>query len=166
MEAEVDWSQVATLLRRVEPGKLPETIFDAVAGITVTPVLEVVPLKLEGNLVHVLLTRRPPGDVIWPSMRHTPGVVIRAFDNSIESAIARLMDQELDAAEIERGPTFVEARLHRSRRGVELALVHWIELSKDPGCGELFVHDKLPGDVIESQLSFIATAVQHFNQAR
>ncbi len=74
--------QASDILARLDPGRLPLDIFIEVARLTVTPIIEVVPLrKNKDGKTEVLLTERDASDSIWAGMLHTPGTVIRANDS-------------------------------------------------------------------------------------
>ena len=81
------------LLRELEPGQLPLDIFLEVAKLTVTPILEVVPLRLKSDKVQVLLFEREKSDPIWGGKLHTPGTIIRASDRggNLEDAFKRVL---------------------------------------------------------------------------
>jgi hypothetical protein len=149
-------------LSRFEPGCLPLAVFIEVARLTVTPVIEVVPIneRSDGGLT-VLLTKRPDDDPVWPRMWHTPGTVIRAYDDSIADGMTRLLTTELANRNAGK-PQYVGHMLHQVLRGVELALIHWVQVEDDIEVGTFFV----PDDLVDSQRPFIAWAVDAYRQSQ
>lgn len=158
-------SEMISGLSRLEPGYLPLDIFIEVARLTVTPVVEVVPLVNRERGVGVLLTKRSDNDPIWPGMWHTPGTVIRAYDNSIDDGINRLLRDELDNCHNQR-PEYVGHLLHQVRRGTELALIHWVTVHDNIQIGRPFYPDNLPDNLVDSQRGFIAWAVNTYLESR
>jgi hypothetical protein len=161
--------QVAvSFLRSLVPGQLPSKVFHAVAGVTVTPIYEVVPVRrTTTNDVEVLLLERPADDPVWGGQLHTPGTVIRANDESgsFHSAVERIR-RELNGAAFDRDPVYVETRFHQVLRGRELALIHWATMVTDPGIGTWVPVVALPDRLVDSQREFILVAAQHFIQSR
>jgi len=107
------------------------------------------------------MCRRPSDHPTWPSQIHTPGTVIRATDDSIDSVIQRLIEDELHG--VETGPfVFVESLLHQSLRGAEFAQVYWVEVLGEPKIGKYYDVDSLPANIVTSQLPFINEAIEHY----
>lgn len=166
MQNSLEASKLVEWLNGLEPGRLPLDVFISIARISVTSVIELVPLQRRKNITYVLLTRRDASDPVWPSAWHTPGTVIRPYDDEIEASINRLLESELPGQPIASKPKFVENRLHKVLRGTELAIVHWVEIAGDPVVGELFATDELPETLVDSQREFIGIAVDHYNRDR
>lgn len=148
-------------LARLKPGYLPLSIFLEVTRLTVTPIVELVPLKKTDSGVDVLLCRRPPDDPTWPNEMHTPGTVLRATDTSVEDGLQRIIDDELEGVATDK-PIFVGNLLHKSNRGAEAAWIYWAEVTGNAPIGEFHDAAHLPFDTVESQLSFIRQAVEHY----
>lgn len=151
-------------LRKLKPGKLPLPIFLELARLTVTPIVEIVPLrKTEEDTVEVLLIRREENDPNWPGMYHTPGTVVRASDKegSYDDAIKRILKGELKGVETKQ-TIFVTNLLHRVKRGMESSLIYWVEVTGRASVGEFYNLDKLPDNIIDTQIGFIRMAAQDF----
>src|SRR5207248_4789571 len=78
-------------LSKLQPGRLPLDVFLEVARLTVTPVIEIVPICRQDGILRVLLMKRSDDDPIWAGLWHTPGTVIRAFDETLGDGIDRLL---------------------------------------------------------------------------
>ena len=135
---ETDFQQfVVQGLKRLEPGYLPQEIFHQIARLSVTAIVELVPLIQTSSGVAVLLTRRPDDDQYWPGMLHTPGTAIRSNDASYKEALRRILTDELVGVRLAGAPKFLGNILHRVARGTESAAVYYVELSATPSVGEL-----------------------------
>ncbi len=159
-----DILQAVEVLKTLEPGKLPLPIFLEVARLTVTPIIEIVPLRknIEGR-VEVLLTKREDDDAHWAGMYHTPGTVIRASDipGSYDDAFKRIISGELGGISVSE-PVYVTSILHKVKRGMESALIFWVEVNEEPKTGEFFDYGNLPEDLIDTQKPFIKMAIKDF----
>src|SRR5437763_12227314 len=109
--------------------------------------------------------KRSDDDPIWAGLWHTPGTVIRAFDETLGDGIDRLLTDELHNDHIGR-PRYVGHLLHRVLRGTELALVHWVETKPDATIGQFFDVEDLPELLVDSQRPFIHAAVQAYQASR
>ncbi len=159
-----DIERAVEILSKLEPGKLPIGIFIEVARWTVTPIIEVVPVRFgQNNKVQVLLTEREASDPIWGGMLHTPGTVVRASDieSNNNDAFKRILDGELNGVLVSV-PVFVENIFHKVKRGTEQAQVYYVEVLADPTIGRFYDADNLPENVVDSQLDFINHAVTSF----
>jgi hypothetical protein len=157
----------AQLLHQLQPGWMPWDIFKEVARITVTSVIELVPLHRGKTGLEVLMTRRPVDDVFWPNQWHTPGTILRATDTglTLASAFNRLFTEELQDTTRVGKPTFIDTLFCTNVRGTTLALVHWVELSANaPHVGQYFPITQLPNDRVQGQEILIEMAVKHFQQ--
>ncbi len=159
---------VVEILKKLEPGILPFDIFHQFARLYVTPIVEVVPLKkqVNGDITTILL-RRDINDPVWPGMQHTSGTVIRASDKagSFEDAFDRIID-ELCGLEIEGKPQFVTYKLHKVDRGMEMAMIFFVEYNGKIKCGDEVNVNKLPKDIVKTQLEFINEAVNKFKKGK
>jgi hypothetical protein len=54
--------------------------------------------------------------------------------------------------------------LHISRRGAEQAQIFWVEVLNEPDNGEFHGLDKLPEEVMQSQIGFIKLAAKEFEK--
>jgi hypothetical protein len=153
-------NETALRLAELEPGALPLPVFLEVARLTVTPVVEFMPLRTSPRGVEVLLLEREESDPVWGGLLHTPGTVVRASDSegSFTDASARLVDGELAGTRLAGEPVFVETLLHRVRRGTELAHVYYVEVAGSPARGVFEQVASLPERVVESQRAFIVRA--------
>lgn len=154
----------ASILSKLEPGLLPIEIFGEITRIWVTAIIEIVPLRLSSaKAVEVLLLERPKDDPNWPGMLHTPGTVLRATDVStgIEGAFYRIFSDEIGAGFV--APTHIKTIFHEENRGVALANVYYVDLGEgQPKNGEWYSLDRLPSNLIDSQLGFIKLAANQF----
>lgn len=151
---------VTQLLGKLEPGFLPLPIFLEVARLTVTSTLELVPLRLRGDVVEVLLVKRPPDDPHWAGLPHTPGTVLRATDppDGLATALQRLLGKELPGLTLASEPVFLKHLFHQVRRGVENTLVFFAEVDGEPTEGEFCPVGQLPPDLVDTQVDFIKEA--------
>jgi hypothetical protein len=152
-----------TLLKRLEPGKLPLPVFLEIARLNVIPIIEIVPLRKKDGKIQVLLTKRDDNDPNWPGMYHTPGTVVRASDVNSEynEAFGRILEGELVGLRTSE-PVFVYPLLHKVKRGMESSLVFWVEVKEDPKIGEFFDIDSLPENIIDTQVEFIKKAAEDY----
>jgi hypothetical protein len=153
--------EAAKILSRLKPGFLPLPLFLEVTRLTVTPIVEVVPLRMAGDQVQVLLVRRGGNDPNWPGMLHTPGTVVRATDESYASAINRIFRDELASVEFCE-PVYVQSVLHKTNRGMEDAKVYFVEVISEPREGVFYDVKALPANTVDSQIKFIMEAVKSF----
>ncbi|MGI9027314.1 MAG: NUDIX domain-containing protein, partial [Candidatus Saccharimonadales bacterium] len=150
----------ADKLSQLEPGFLPLPIFLQITRLAVTSIVEVVPLRKNGDAVEVLLLKRPADDPHWPNQLHTPGTVLRPTDreHNYSDAFKRILNDELGITTPQE-PTFVTTVFHRVNRGTELALVFYLEIPGETASGDFYDSDKLPSGVVETQLEFIKASV-------
>lgn len=156
-------TEIAKNLQALTPGELPLDIFVEFAKLSVTPVVEIVPINVneKNGEIQILLKRRPHSDPIWPNLLHTPGTVVRSYDKSIDDAVSRVLNRELEG--ISTSPaTFVHTGIYKTKRGTELACVYYTMINSERNLGDMHRFANLPSDLIESQLPFIEAAVQHF----
>jgi hypothetical protein len=146
------------LLQNSIPGNLSPEVFEAVARVAVYPAVEFIPLRKNYNKVEVLLFQRPSEDIIWPSMWHTPGTILRPTDETYEDAFTRLMEDELQGTETSL-PIFIGAELSKNHRGRCVLLEHLVIVEGEPRAGTFFSVDNLPKDFIADQLPSLNRAV-------
>ena len=161
-----DIKQTADLLAKFNPGFLPYPVFEQIARLVALPIVEFIPLRLNGDVVEVLLIERPANDPFWPGMLHTPGTVIRATDLSEGKqenwpAFDRILNDELQGTKV-GPPHYVGSIFHRSKRGAEQAQLYWVEVKGEPSVGNFYPVDELPDGLIESQVAFIKEASSKF----
>jgi hypothetical protein len=165
---DTDVVEAAQLLSELEPGWLPEPIFQAVARLVVLPIVEVVPLRrADTGEIEILLLERRADDPVWPGMLHTPGTVVRASDSpgSFDDALGRILDDELGNIGASE-PVWVKNILHHSGRGMEASQIYWIEVEGEPKVGTYYRSSQLPERLVQTQLDFIPDAVEHFKRSR
>lgn len=153
------------LLKKLEPGILPFPIFNEVSRIFVASIVEIVPLKKENGTIQVFLVRRDTDDPFWPSMRHTPGTVLRASDKKgdMSDAFRRILVNELGCSE-EITPVFVDIRFSQSTRGSEFSAIFYVDSVGESKNGEWFDVNNLPSDLVKSQEELIKIAVNGFER--
>ncbi len=155
---------VSKILSRFQPGQLPLDVFIEVARLTVTPIIEVVPLRRNAEgVIEVLLIRREDSDPIWAGLLHTPGTVVRANDKDINNgdAFGRILNGELGGIQTSE-PRFVKTILHKVKRGMEQAQIFWVEVKDEPLKGKFYPATKLPEATVATQIDFIMAAVEDF----
>lgn len=163
---EVD--SAAAVLQQLEPGFLPKPLFLEVTRLVVTPIVEVVPLRMTTAGPQVLLLQRPEDDPNWPGMLHTPGTVLRAtdVDDGINGAFQRIFADELGVAPA-NPPQFVETVFHKVNRGSEIATVFSIDMGDaDAPGGTWYDARALPETIVDTQIEFIRNAVTQFETPR
>lgn len=145
--------KIVSNLKTLKPGFQPFDIFLQLCRITVTPVVEVLPLRKVNGIVEVLLTKRDEDDIFWPGKYHIPGVVLLATDEagSLRSAFKRILDGELGGVKTQQSPFFVDFSFREEKRGMGLSLLHWVELRGKTKLGEWFNWEKLPDTFLETQ---------------
>jgi hypothetical protein len=158
---------LAEELARLAPAKLPMDVFNQVARLTVTPVVEIVPYFVDGiGQAKVLLLQRAPDDPQWPGMYHIPGSIVLATDqpDSFSDALSRIMTSKL-APYQPLEPVFVDVQLCQVSRGMEVAIIYAAELRESPAETALFNQQDLPASLIECQQGFIDLAFTKLSTA-
>lgn len=151
-------SLLVELLNKCEPGNLSPGVFEAVARIAVYPAVEFIPLRKKEGRIEVLLLERSADDLIWPSMLHTPGTILRPTDNTMEAAFSRLFSDELSGLST-KTPVFIGAHLSRNSRGTCILLEHVLDVEGEPTVGTFYEVTNLPSLFIEEQRSSLERAV-------
>lgn len=168
MESQQEIKRLVETLQQLTPGSLPLPVFIEVARLTVTPILEVVPLRLHDGTIEVLLLERENTDPVWGGQLHTPGTVIRASDTpgDLHDAFERITHGELGGCAFTGTPTYVETVFHQVKRGRELAMIHWIEVTGEVSVGKWYPVGGLPATIVSTQIPFIHSAVKSFKSAK
>lgn len=157
--------ELTALLKKLQPGVLPFSVFHEVARLVATPIVEIVPLRIKDEKAEILLVPREDDDPVWPGQLHVPGTVVRSTDTpgSFDDAFNRIFGGEIAPVKM-RMSQFVLNILHPSGRGMEASQVHWAQVEGEPGWGSFYDVDNLPENIITSQLDFIPDAVNSFKQ--
>ncbi len=155
-----DIQLAADILSKLEPGFLPLPIFHEIMRLTMTPILEVVPLRRKEKGIEILLLKRADNDPIWPNMLHTPGTVLRSTD-TLDSAFSRLLKTELGGVKSSQ-PVFVTNTLHHSGRGMEASLIYFINIESKVVAGQFYDINQLPDSLVKTQLDFIPIAIEAY----
>ena len=159
-------SQLTEILSMLEPGKLPLSVFNQVARLTVTPVVEIVPfIKKNEDILRVLLLQRGADDALWANQYHVPGAIVMATDkpNSFSDALNRIITTKL-ATYSPGEASFVDVRLCRVSRGLEVAIIFKVELTVSPSDSLMFDPLALPDNMIEGQAEFIEAALRDYQK--
>lgn len=156
-------SQLVALLEKCTPGNLPADVFEAVARIAVYPAVEFIPLRTNEGKIQVLLFERPDDDIMWPSMLHTPGTVLRPTDQTYQDAFDRLRKDELANLDIE-DPLFMGAELSRNKRGTCVLIEFLVVVVGEPTVGCFYDVDDLPPRFIEEQRPSLERAVAAYSK--
>jgi hypothetical protein len=121
-------------LANLEPGKLPLDIFNQIARLTVTPVVEIVPFYREQDgQLKVFLLQRSDDDPLWAGMYHVPGGAVIATDTpgSFSDALERItVDKLIDYQPTT--PRLIDTQLCKVSRGTEVAIIYMVFLSSAP----------------------------------
>lgn len=154
----------AKTLSKLTPGYLPKPIFEQVARLWVTPIVELVPLRKRGEATEVLLLKRPDDDPNWPGMLHTPGTVLRSTDTEfgIDNALQRIFTDELGVTPASQ-PVFNNTVFHKVNRGSELASVYFVDMGSAPkSTGQWYNAESLPDNIVDTQIGFINDCIDSF----
>jgi len=151
--------KLSDLLKRLEHGKLPVDVFNQVARLTVTPVVEIVPFFTKDEVEKVLLFQRTSEDTLWPNMFYIPGTIILSTDEpgTLDDSLNRVINGKLSGIEI-TDLKFVNIKLIKSVRGMELALVYSARIINLMDKSNLYDVNKLPDNMIEGHKDFILMA--------
>lgn len=101
----------------LHPGRLPLDVFNQVARLTVTPVVEVVATTQDG----VVLKQRDASDPYWPNQYCLPGrIIFPDGPNNLDDYVTTICQ----ATGIDGDAQFAGTKLYHTRRGDELALIY------------------------------------------
>lgn len=147
-------------LSKLEPGYLPEPIFQEFARLSVSGILELVPLRRNSsNQIEVLVVRRDENDPHWPGQLHTPGTMLRPTDSDdFSTAFKRVF------AEIERTPEDYQVKkidtvFHTVNRGKELAIIFAVMIEDVKDNDYWVVFDEIDSLIVSTQVNFVKNAV-------
>lgn len=160
-------NDLVSSLAALKPGKLPLEIFNQVARLTVTPVVEIVPFyRDEGGELKVFLLQRGENDILWAGMYHVPGGIVLATDapGSFSDALQRILDSKL-ASYQPTTPKLIDTQLCKVSRGTEVAIVYMVLLLTVPDETLLFDPENLPSNLIEGQAEFVQAALEQFEKS-
>lgn len=150
------------LLKKLEPGLLPEPIFIALSRLVVMVAVEFLVLRKTGAGVEILLTQRPHNDPIWPGKWHSPGTIIRPTDDSLQSCFDRLYEDELGGVDL-LSPRPVGISYGAGDRGTGLTMEYVLDASEiNVPTGQFFSLENLPENYIEEQLPMWKRAISSF----
>jgi hypothetical protein len=161
--------EVVGYLSQFQPGKLPFPVFNEIARILVTTVVEIIPLRIKNSQIEILFLEREESDPHWAGQLHTPGTIILSTDKEgdFTSAFERILEGELNGTAAKSSPVFYGVCHQQNKRGRGIALLHYVEMSEDePKAGTYFTLDNLPDTMVDSQEAFIREAVEHFLKHR
>lgn len=162
--SEEEINKAAGLLARLEPGYLPQRLFDEINRLHVTSTVVIAPLKRTPDGIQILMTRRGngPTDPVWPDHWHLPGSMLRPTDKEgdYSDAFSRILDGELKGVEIEGRPVFLRTAFTETRRGRELTQVYYVMVQGEPPEGTLFPVNQLPSPLLEHEVPYIQEAAR------
>lgn len=153
---------IASGLKKLPQGYIPEPIFNEVARIAALTAIEFVPLRKNNNSIEVLLLRRASDDPFWPNMLHTPGTVLRASDMSFEGAYSRLFKDELNS--LPQPVKFFGNEVLLNNRGRAIIFKNIIDVTGVSTSGEFYDIKTLPEDILVEHKVMIKEAVDIFNK--
>lgn len=155
--------QLVSLLGKCQPGNLSHEVFEAVGRVAVYPAIEFIPLRRKNGKVQVLLYQRPETDIVWPSLLHTPGTVLRPTDKDIKQAFDRLYEDELVGLKT-KAPRPLGFNLTINSRGRCILLEYLVEVeTENPTVGVFYDVESLPQAFIKEQHESLKRAVEVFN---
>ncbi|MEI6477531.1 MAG: hypothetical protein WCO52_00900 [bacterium] len=163
-----DVERLTSLLSQLEPGKLPLPVFMEMARLTTVPIIEIVPLRYGSESgIEVLMLVREESDPLWAGMLHTPGTVIRAYDEpgSYKGAFDRILKEELGGT-LTTEPVLLKTVLRKVQRGTELASIYYVEVTGEPIQGTFYPLEPFPDNVVESQIGFIHEAAKAYTASQ
>jgi len=152
---------LVSLLGKCKSGQLGAEVFTAIARLTVSCAIEVVPLRSREGKVEVLLIERPKNDPLWANMVHTPGTVLRTMDNSLNDGFERIFKSELGVKRFNQ-PNFMGISFGHGARGASVGIEHWIELNSEPVVGRFYDVNFLPHNFINEQRELLTRAIKAF----
>ena len=153
-------------LNGLEPGLLPQDVFEAIARLVVVPTFVIIPLFRRDGKTRVLLTRREPDDTHYAGLLHPAGKIMLATDKSLTTIFERLMKSELPEVTPVSAPVFVEQFFETITRGKEIAMVHFLEIVDPKSGAETYDTANLPSDVISTDLPRIERAVTAYERLK
>lgn len=171
--SEKEIQQAAEVIWKLPKGTLPLELFYAVAAKVTVPTMELAPLRVTGNKIEILLTKRPATDPYWPNLWHMTGTVIRANDDEgsdFASGVARVLRDELHGSIPMIGkPQFVGIHFWDVSRGRELdQMFYFVTDARDEAVqeGQFFDVTDVPDTTIEHHKIMIPEIVDAFKASR
>ena len=169
MPSEKEIHQAVETIWKLPKGTLPIELFYAVAAKVTVPTMELAPLRVAGNKIEILLTRRAETDPYWPNLWHLTGTVLRADDDEgsdFSSGVTRVLRDELHGSIPMIGkPQFVGIHFWDVPRGRELDQVfYFVTNAQDDAVqeGQFFDVTDLPDTTIEHHKVIIPEIVTAF----
>lgn len=146
------------IISRVE-GSIPTILFTEIARLVSTPLIELLPFKIEGDQLLIRMIPRPDDDLVWKGQIHVPGNAFRRRED-IEPVLQRLFQGELAEKVVAGTIGYLGINFHDSERGTEQAHVcYFVEQeTNELKVGKLYSVGNLPDKVVPSQLPMIYRA--------
>jgi hypothetical protein len=159
--SEAEITTAASLLAKLEPGYLPQALFNEFTRLSVTATVVLVVLHKGADEPEVLLVQREPNDPIWPSYWHLPGSVLRPNDHEgdYRDAFKRIITSELGGINVQTDPLLIRTAFTQTKRGREITRVYTTTTKEAPKNGALFRINELPQVMIDHELSYIQSAI-------
>lgn len=118
----VNYSEAIDSLGQTTPGSVPLELFNAIARISVTPVVE----TILSDKNAILLFKRPKNDKFWPNKLSLPGKIIASgLHNNIEYYVHDLV-KKYSVKSYDAIPW--KQKLVNTARGAELMLIYLCEV--------------------------------------
>ena len=155
--------QAKELLSKLEPGYLPEPLFHEFTRLSVSGILELVPIRRnQSNEIEVLVLERKADDPHWPGMLHTPGTILRPTDtDDFSSAIERVF-KEINRNFEDHSVKNVATVFHTVNRGKELSVVFATEIKDSKESDTWIKLSAIDSHIVETQIEFVKKAVELF----
>lgn len=157
-----------SLLTKVE-GQMSYKIFREVAKKFVLTPIEAVIFRKHNHQFQILLIKRDQNDPDWGGKLHVPGTILRKrdLDNSqnYDRALKRIEEKEIKVNFYQK-PVLVGTYFSKTKRGVENSLIFVCQIEGDPKVGKFYDVNKLPQNIINSQIGFIKLALKETQKKR
>lgn len=148
---------IASQLESLSPGDVPLEIFNQIARLVVTPVIELVIYRMTDTQgIEVFLSKRSDTDAIWPGQYHLPGGIVSAknTDQGLEQIAKNLVTKSILMPT--RSPVFAANKLIKVERGAEIAIVFKYDATDDDYVGgEFYPISNLPKSLITGHSDMI-----------
>lgn len=162
--SEEEITAAANLLSKLEPGYLPQRLFDEINRLHVTSTIVIVPLRRTAEGLQVLLVQRGhgPTDPVWPGHWHLPGTMLRPNDKEgdYSDAFRRILQGELNDTATSGEPTLIRTAFTETKRGREHTQLYWVEVTGEPAQGTFFPVNELPSPIIQHEPAYIQEAAK------
>lgn len=138
---------------------IPTILFTEIARLVSTPLIELLPFKIDGDQLLIRMIPRPDDDVVWKGQIHVPGSAFRPSED-IKPVLQRLFQGELAEKAIDGDIGYLGIYFLNSERGTEQAHVcYFVEQeTNELKVGKLYSVGNLPDKVVPSQLPMIYRA--------